>query len=149
MNRIFIIFFLIIAGVCTKFYFNKVHDCVGTPDGVTLPKIFRIKRGEPIKLKFDMNRIPVVGCLEKHTSPFYKHVSCGYKLVTAENWAPGKIVRISDTELSYSVECQIPTLGATSIDATTMEYYFEYSAWGKPLVRENRSLIIEDPPKKL
>lgn len=143
MNKKIIILSVLVVLVAGGLYLKKIAECFAGTGGVTLPQVTEVNKGEDLVLPFKMLRIAAPGCLSGNASDSYKNVTCGFRIGETGEWTTAHLLVKSDAETAFDVECQIPAVPADTAVNTKLEYYFEYSAWGKPAERKTGSLTIK------
>jgi hypothetical protein len=144
MKKIMIVLaVLIVLFAGAYYYFNRAAKCFASSGAVELPRISEIEKGQPIALRFKMLRIAAPGCFTGHSSESYKDVSCGYRIGDSGKWETGSLAVIADSEIEFVVECLIPPVPIDTTSGAKLEYYFQYSPWGRPPEKKSASLSIK------
>lgn len=124
------------------YYFKQTVECFWSTGAVELPQVKDVRKGQPIALQFKMLRIAAPGCFKGHSSESYRDVSCGYRKAESAPWEPAKLSVVIDSETEYVVECLIPPVPLDVATGTKLDYYFQYSPWGRSPEKQSASLAI-------
>lgn len=124
------------------YYFNQAAECFGSTGAIELSQVKEAQKGQPIAPKFKMLRIAAPGCFKGHSSDSYKDLSCGYRVGGSGQWEPAKLSVVIDSETEYVVECLIPPIPHDVPSGTKLDYYFQYSPWGRPPEKKSASIAV-------
>ncbi len=130
---------LLLVGV---YHFNRAAECFGSTGAVKLTLVKEIRKGDPIALNFRMLRIAAPGCFKGHASESYQDVSCGYRVGESARWEVAKLFVVTDSETEFVVNCVIPPVSSDTAAGVKLDYYFQYSPWGRSSEKQSASVVV-------